>query len=134
MAKSSTADSLIAFGKVSFLLIRLTSKLLAKDDKLVIGSSFVGDDDWIEDLCNAVLNAAKFAEQSTHYTTQPMNSIHSYSWAYETLSIPDTSTEQEVKSAFKSLVKQYHPDINKSPDATKKYIDVVKAYQILSTA
>ena len=40
---------------------------------------------------------------------------------------PDASTK-EIKLAYLRLAKQYHPDINHSPDAQKQFIRISQAY------
>lgn len=41
---------------------------------------------------------------------------------FETLGIPITSTEKDIKKAFRSLSVTYHPDKNiNDPDASFKY-------------
>lgn len=38
----------------------------------------------------------------------------------------------EVKKSYYSLVKKYHPDLNKdNPDAEEKFKTIVKAYETL---
>ncbi|CAG9334057.1 unnamed protein product [Blepharisma stoltei] len=49
---------------------------------------------------------------------------------YEILGIGEGSSEKEIKAAFRSLSKVYHPD--KNPDYEEKYITIVKAYQSLT--
>lgn len=51
---------------------------------------------------------------------------------YEILGITKTSTEAEIKSAYKKLAKKYHPDVNKEVSAQQKFQKIAKAYQILS--
>jgi DnaJ domain len=51
--------------------------------------------------------------------------------ALTTLGLSDAASPADIKSAFKSMVKQYHPDVNKSPTATAKYTAVVDAYEAL---
>lgn len=57
---------------------------------------------------------------------------------YKTLGIEKTATEQDIKSAFKKLAKQYHPDKAKGEAQKKEFEDKFKeineAYQILSDA
>ena len=47
---------------------------------------------------------------------------------YKVLGLNDNASEQEVKSAFRKLAKQYHPDVNKDPSAAEKFKDISKAY------
>lgn len=51
---------------------------------------------------------------------------------YEVLGINKTATQDEIKSAYRKLAKQYHPDLNKSPDAPAKFKEVQEAYEVLS--
>lgn len=51
---------------------------------------------------------------------------------YEVLGINKTATQDEIKSAYRKLAKQYHPDLNKSPDAPQKFKEVQEAYEVLS--
>lgn len=51
---------------------------------------------------------------------------------YEVLGVSKTASDDEIKSAYRKLAKQYHPDINKAPDAADKFKEVTEAYEILS--
>lgn len=51
---------------------------------------------------------------------------------YEVLGVSKGATEDEIKKAYRKLSKQYHPDINKAPDAEEKFKEVAEAYEILS--
>jgi molecular chaperone DnaJ len=51
---------------------------------------------------------------------------------YQILGLDREATEQDIKQAFKMLVKKYHPDINKDPDAIIKFKAINKAYKTLS--
>jgi DnaJ family protein C protein 16 len=51
---------------------------------------------------------------------------------YEILEIKRGATQQEVKKAYRRLVKDYHPDKNKAPDAQDKFVRLTKAYELLS--
>ncbi len=41
---------------------------------------------------------------------------------------PETLTEHSLKTAYRDLVKKYHPDTNRSPDAAEKFRKVKKVY------
>ena len=51
---------------------------------------------------------------------------------YETLGVSKDADEKTIKSAFRKLAKEYHPDLNKSPDAPEKFKEVQEAYEVLS--
>lgn len=52
---------------------------------------------------------------------------------YSTLGVAKGASEAEVKSAYRKLAKQLHPDKNKdNPKASEKFSEVTKAYDILS--
>ena len=51
---------------------------------------------------------------------------------YEVLGVSKTATDKEIKSAFRRLAKQYHPDVNKAPDAEEKFKEIQEAYAVLS--
>ncbi len=52
---------------------------------------------------------------------------------YETLGVEKSASAEEVKSAYRKMAKQYHPDLNKGNDeAAHKFKEVNEAYQVLS--
>ena len=51
---------------------------------------------------------------------------------YEVLGVSKDATEDEIKSAFRKKAKEFHPDINKSPDAPEKFKEAQEAYACLS--
>ena len=51
---------------------------------------------------------------------------------YETLDVSESASEVEIKKAYRKLARQYHPDINKDPDAEDKFKEVNAAYEVLS--
>ena len=51
---------------------------------------------------------------------------------YEVLGVSKTAREDEIKKAYRSLAKKYHPDVSKEPNATEKFKEVQQAYDCLS--
>src|SRR5438045_2762408 len=51
---------------------------------------------------------------------------------YEVLGVARTASADEIRKAYRTLARQLHPDVNKSPDAQKKFTEVQAAYDILS--
>ena len=52
---------------------------------------------------------------------------------YEVLEIKRGASESEIKNAFRSLARKYHPDKNKNDqDAESKFKEIQEAYAILS--
>jgi len=50
---------------------------------------------------------------------------------YEVLGINKGATKKEIKSAYRKLAKQFHPDRNKEADAEEKFKEVQEAYEVL---
>lgn len=51
---------------------------------------------------------------------------------YTILGVSKTATDAEIKSAYRKLALQYHPDRNKTKEAEIKFKEVTKAYEVLS--
>jgi DnaJ-class molecular chaperone len=52
---------------------------------------------------------------------------------YATLGVSRTASEKDIKSAYRKLAKELHPDRNKdNPKAAERFSDVTKAYDLLS--
>ena len=50
---------------------------------------------------------------------------------YKILQLSEDSNLKEVRKRYKSLVLEYHPDVNKSPNSQKEFIEIVEAYEVL---
>ncbi|HSD05477.1 MAG TPA: molecular chaperone DnaJ [Nitrosopumilaceae archaeon] len=51
---------------------------------------------------------------------------------YEVLGLQKNASEAEIKSQYRKLALKFHPDRNKSPDATEHFKEISEAYAILS--
>ena len=51
---------------------------------------------------------------------------------YDVLGISKNASADEIKSAYHSLAKRYHPDVNKDPGAEEKFKEIQEAYAVLS--
>ncbi len=52
---------------------------------------------------------------------------------YKILDIPEFSTSEEIKNAYRKLARKWHPDIaGNSPDVVSRFKDINEAYEILS--
>lgn len=50
---------------------------------------------------------------------------------YQVLELTYEATAKEIKDSFRKLARKYHPDVDSSPDAVKKFKDIKEAYDIL---
>ena len=54
---------------------------------------------------------------------------------YKILDIPEFSTKDEIKNAYRHLARRWHPDVaGSSPDVIKKFKEITEAYEILSNS
>lgn len=51
---------------------------------------------------------------------------------YEVLGLTKSATEDEIKKAYLTLARKYHPDVNKESNAAEKFKECAEAYEILS--
>lgn len=50
---------------------------------------------------------------------------------YRRLGLDKKATKEDIKKAYRRLALEYHPDKNKNPDSTQRFIEINEAYLIL---
>ena len=53
---------------------------------------------------------------------------------YAILGVPKTASQAEIKSAFRKLARQYHPDVvnpSEKAEAEKRFKEINEAYEVL---
>ncbi len=50
---------------------------------------------------------------------------------YETLGVPRSATQDEIKRAYRKLARKFHPDVSKEPDAELRFKAIGEAYAVL---
>jgi len=50
---------------------------------------------------------------------------------YEILGVSKDASAEDIKSAFRKLARQYHPDVNHEPDAEEKFKEINEAFAVL---
>ncbi len=51
---------------------------------------------------------------------------------YEVLGVPRNADKDQIKKSFRKLAQQYHPDVNKTPEAESRFKEINEAYQVLN--
>ncbi|WOH04914.1 hypothetical protein DCAR_0624326 [Daucus carota subsp. sativus] len=51
---------------------------------------------------------------------------------YSILGVSKNANKSEIKSAYRKLARNYHPDVNKEPGAEAKFKEISNAYEVLS--
>src|SRR6185503_15208388 len=50
---------------------------------------------------------------------------------YEILKIDTNATEDQIRKMYRTLVREYHPDVSKNPAAAEIFQEVQEAYEVL---
>lgn len=53
---------------------------------------------------------------------------------YQTLGVDKTASAEDIKKAYRKLVRKYHPDLSKAADADRKTKEINEAYGVLGDA
>jgi molecular chaperone DnaJ len=51
---------------------------------------------------------------------------------YEILGVPKTASDAEIKSAYRKMARQHHPDVDKTTGAEERFKELSEAYQVLA--
>ena len=51
---------------------------------------------------------------------------------YEILRVQYSATTEDIKSAYRTLAKRWHPDVCQAPNAHQQFVQIGEAYEILS--
>ncbi len=50
---------------------------------------------------------------------------------YAALGLTHEATADEIRTAYRRLAKQYHPDVSSLPDAQQRFVRITEAYEVL---
>lgn len=79
-------------------------------------------------------NGQNYGYGNQVYTNPNIEFKNKYEKSCDLLDIDYKSDKYEIKLAYRKKAKEYHPDINKNPDATQRFQKINDAYEFLSDA
>src|SRR5256714_7873774 len=51
---------------------------------------------------------------------------------YVLLGVSRSATDEQIRSAYRKLARQYHPDVNSASDASDRFKAITEAYEVLT--
>lgn len=66
------------------------------------------------------------------YSNPSTDFRNKYEKSCQTLGVSTDADKYQIKLAYRQKAKEYHPDLNKSPDATTKFQEINNAYEFLN--
>ncbi|MBU5675284.1 DnaJ domain-containing protein [Alkaliphilus sp. MSJ-5] len=66
------------------------------------------------------------------YVNPTVDFKNKYERSCDILGVSYDADKQQIKSAYRRKAKEYHPDLSKLPDATKRFQEITAAYEFLS--
>lgn len=69
---------------------------------------------------------------SSRPRTRPSRAMRMGADLYDVLGVDRGCSKAELKSAFRKLAREYHPDVNDSPEAKDKFNEISQAYTVSS--
>src|SRR5256885_11729690 len=51
---------------------------------------------------------------------------------YDLLGVPRNASDEQIRSAYRKLARQYHPDVSSAPDASDQFKRITEAYEVLT--
>ena len=76
----------------------------------------------------------QYEEESSYEEYTGTNDSDILSKSYKTLGLEPSCSVQQIKTRFRELIKQFHPDKNKSPEANSKTREILEAYENIMIA
>ncbi|KAK6928977.1 Chaperone DnaJ, C-terminal, partial [Dillenia turbinata] len=70
--------------------------------------------------------------QASHHRRGARFVVRADSDYYSVLGVSKNASKSEIKSAYRKLARNYHPDVNKDPGAEQKFKEISNAYEVLS--
>lgn len=112
-------------------IIQEISARLTEFETLKIGTDHTEQVKQLKEVFNKAIKLSQGEEVFEEDEQVEIGKENMY-WAWERMGLEKNISEKDIKKAFRKLVKQYHPDINKSEDAKEKMQKINEAYEFLA--